>query len=100
MNAEYKKLALEHRKNGNEFISYLIGKDDSVKNISPKKWFYLDLPDTTSEHQSNKCYRLLANKIRESLSFGQFLDLVNKAKAKNISYRENPREWFYWVKNK
>lgn len=100
-----KKLIVGYRKNGNEYVDYLLvgenveGKEglNSVKSVSPIQWTKLDLPDTTTEHSSVHCYGILASGIREKMLFGRFIDLVNSAKSKGIDYRTQPKEFYLFA---
>ncbi len=101
MTATKKYLSIQYRKNGNEYIAYSIADDEgNIKDVSPIQWTKLKLPDVTSEYQSKECYSLLANGVRNKLSFGRFLDLVNDAKKQGIEYRNQAKEFYLFALTK
>jgi len=95
MKAISKHMSIQYRKNGNEYIDYVIqDAEDYIKSVSPIQFIKLDLPDTTTEYQSNKCYSLLIWGKRNKMVFGRFLDIVKENKAKGITMENNPKEFY------
>lgn len=75
----YKKLSIQYRKNGNEYIDYLLCNDDGyIKSISPRQWKYNQLKDVTNNSHKKECYLLFIKQWRKSTSFSQVLRLLSK----------------------
>lgn len=96
--AEYKKLSLQYRKNGNAYVDYsIVDKEGNWKSVSPRQWVRLNLPDKTSEYQEKECYTLLVNQLRDRTSFGMFLDIVNNAKKNGISFHDDKKAFYLFA---
>jgi hypothetical protein len=94
MQAIHKRLIMQYRKNGNEYVDYIIeDKEGYGKSIAPLKWLRLDLPDATTEHQEKRCYAFLIKKMRAKMNFGRFIDIDRANKKKGITL-DMPKEYY------
>lgn len=60
-----KRLSVSYRKNGNEFVEYmLVDNEGCLKAVGPAQWKKNPLPDTTTDYVAGEALKILARKIQ------------------------------------
>jgi hypothetical protein len=74
-----KHIEIHYKRNNQEALSYwVVEEDDTCKKVSPQKWAFLNLPDTTSEYTYKIAWQVRAKNIFSS--FGKSVDYNIKCK--------------------
>ena len=81
----YKIIVISYRKNGNEFAEYVVfNNDNTIKAISPRKFWFLKLENQTNE----RVYKFLYREHLSKQSMRERVEANMALQGRDYTYKE------------